>query len=196
MLALHRPFIDEEGIGMAQPEEVTLGRVLLVEYEQMKAEQKGRIGLRDNLLYAMLAATAAVIAATIPSSSHTALLLLLPPISVLLGWTYLVNDEKISAIGRYVRNSLAPRLAEVLGRDVELFGWESAHRQDQRRRSRKGLQLAVDLLAFGIGPGAALIVFWVNGHLTGPLLVISAAETVALVVLGSQITLYADLSSD
>ncbi|MFF1376309.1 hypothetical protein [Streptomyces sp. NPDC058308] len=178
---------------MAEPEEVTLGRVLLVEYEQLKAEQKSRIALRDNLIYAMLAATAAVIAATIPSTSRTALLLLLPPLAVLLGWTYLVNDEKISAIGQYIRSTLSPRLKGVADQSDDVFGWETAHRQDRRRGTRKRLQLAVDLLAFCVSPGAALTVFWVNGHLTWPLLTVSLVESVALVALGVQIALYADL---
>ncbi|MEU6992625.1 hypothetical protein ABZ953_18455 [Streptomyces sp. NPDC046465] len=175
------------------PEEVTPGRVLLAEYEQLKAEQKSRIALRDNLIYAMLAATAAVIAATIPSTSRTALLLLLPPLSVLLGWTYLVNDEKISAIGQYIRGTLSPRLTAMVDQSDDVFGWEAAHRQDRRRVARKRLQLAVDLLAFCFGPAAALTVFWVNGHLTWPLLTVSLAESAGLVALGVQITLYADL---
>ncbi|GHC55838.1 hypothetical protein [Streptomyces flavofungini] len=178
---------------MAQPDEVTLGRVLLTEYEQLKAEQTGRIRLRDNFLYAMLAATAAVIASTMRVGDHLALLLLLPPIALLLGWTYLVNDEKISAIGRHVRTTLAPRLAEVLDADEEILTWESAHRDDHRRGSRKALQLAVDLLAFTVSPLAALTAFWVNGHLTWPLLAVSGAETAAVGVLAWQIVGYADL---
>ncbi|MEU5902081.1 hypothetical protein [Streptomyces venezuelae] len=176
---------------MTEPEEVTPGRVLLVEYEQLKAEQKSRITLRDNLIYAMLAATAAVIAATIPSTSRTALLLLLPPLSVLLGWTYLVNDEKISAIGQYIRTELTPALSAVVGDGV--FGWEAAHRGDRRRGSRKRLQLAVDLLAFCVNPAAALTVFWIHGHLTWPLVTVSLAESAAVVGLGIQIALYADM---
>ncbi|WP_447040751.1 hypothetical protein [Streptomyces sp. DSM 118878] len=178
---------------MAEPDEITPGRVLLVEYEQIKAEQKGRISLRDNLIYAMLAATAAVIAATIPSPSRTALLLLLPPISTLLGWTYLVNDQKISAIGHYVRENLGPQLSAVTEQEGIVFGWEAAHRQDRRRTSRKRLQLAADLLAFCGGSTAALVAFWVNGHLTWILLSVSLLEVAALVVLAIQIGIYADL---
>lgn len=43
---------------------------------------------------------------------------MLPPVSVILGWTYLVNDEKISAIGRYVRGDHADggkRAADAAG---------------------------------------------------------------------------------
>src|SRR5579859_57270 len=91
-------------------EEITAAQVLLVEYEQIKGEQRSRIGFRDNLLYASLVAMAGVVAAALNTKGRADLLLLLPPVSALLGWTYLVNDEKISAIGRYIRTDLAPRL--------------------------------------------------------------------------------------
>jgi hypothetical protein len=77
------------------------GKLLISEYEQVKEEQRARIGFRDNLLYATLASMAAIIGLTLQKAGRVELLLLLPPISVLLGWTYLVKDEKISAIGRY-----------------------------------------------------------------------------------------------
>lgn len=87
--------------------------LLVAEYERIKDEQKSRIGFRDNLIYVTLASMAGVIAAALQPRGHSGLLLLLPPASLVLGWTYLVNDEKISAIGRYIRTDLGPRLAEV-----------------------------------------------------------------------------------
>ncbi len=90
------------------------GQLLLAEYQSVKDEQKARIGFRDNLLYVTLAVVAAVIAAA-AQARQTSMLLALPPVCVVLGWTYLVNDEKISAIGRYVRGELTPRLAAVTG---------------------------------------------------------------------------------
>jgi hypothetical protein len=163
-------------------ERVTLGDLLLAEYQALKEEQRGRIGFRDNLLYAMLAAIAASMAAVLQAKGRLELLLLLPPVSVLLGWTYLANDEKISAAGRYVREELAPRLASLANaspahdsrahtspanvppsgdrEELRVFGWEIVHRAAARRRSRKLLQLAVDLLAFCAIPLAALVVFW------------------------------------
>jgi hypothetical protein len=40
-------------------------------------------------------------------------LLLLPPVSLILGWTYLANDEKISTIGRYIRGECPVRRPET-----------------------------------------------------------------------------------
>lgn len=181
-------------------ENVTVGGLFIAEYEQIKEEQRARIGFRDNLLYATLASMAAIIAATLQTGGHTELLLLIPPVSVLLGWTYLVNDEKISAIGQYVREELAPQLAALAHgsnegqRRVRVFGWEVTHRSDRRRTSRKYLQLAVDLLTFCAAPIAAVLVFWVVGRCPAPLIVVSVLEVAAVTVLALQLVWYADLA--
>jgi hypothetical protein len=172
---------------------VPVGTLLTLEYERLKEEQKTRIGMRDNLIYVTIAAMAVVIAATIQSGGRADLLLLLPPVPFLLGWTYLVNDEKISSIGRYIRHHLAPALAALTGSDIEVFGWEGHHHDDMRRRSRKVMQLVVDLTAFCVVPTAAVVVFWAAGPIHPALLLVSLVETVALGVLASFIVRYAGL---
>ncbi|MFG3100094.1 hypothetical protein ACGFZL_06200 [Streptomyces sp. NPDC048182] len=174
---------------------VTLGVLLLTEYDRLKDEQRGRIAFRDNLIYAMLASAAAVLAAALRSGFEAGFLLILPPVSLLLGWTYLVNDQKISAMGEYIRNTLAPRLASTAGTEEEVFGWETAHRSDTRRVWRKRLQLAADLTAFTVTPAAAITAYLLSGPLTGMLVAITVLEAVAVCVLGLQIVLYADLAS-
>ncbi|MER5476882.1 hypothetical protein ABT026_07850 [Streptomyces sp. NPDC002734] len=177
--------------------------LLVTEYQVIKEEQKARIGFRDNLLYVTLAAVTAVIAAAAQAKS-VVLLLSLPPVCVILGWTYLVNDEKISAIGRYIRTDLGPRLAAALGAPpaaggphvtaaagTELFGWESAHRTDARRGSRKLIQCVVDLSAFCLVPLGGLVLFWVDGDREAALLAVSAVEALSTLVLAWQILLYA-----
>ncbi|MFD3504699.1 hypothetical protein ACFWWT_22965 [Streptomyces sp. NPDC058676] len=173
-------------------QDVTVGQLLLAEYQSVKDEQKARIGFRDNLLYVTLAVVAAVIAAA-AQAEQASMLLALPPVCVVLGWTYLVNDEKISAIGAYVREHLGPRiaaLAEPAG-GFEAFGWETAHRGDTRRKSRKAVQLVIDLTAFCAVPLAALVVFWVDGDGGGLLVVLSGLEALAVTGLASQIVWYA-----
>jgi hypothetical protein len=173
--------------------DVTIGKLLLVEYERLKDEQKTRVTFRDNLIYVNLASMAAVIAAALSAKGHANLLLLLPPVSVLLGWTYLVNDEKVSAIGRYIRHELQPRLATRVDDPDPVFGWERAHRSDARRGSRKLLQFAVDLSTFCVAPFAAIVVFWVCGPRTAPFLVVSIVELLAVLGLAAQITIYRDV---
>ncbi|MEU1627098.1 hypothetical protein ABZ746_17610 [Streptomyces sp. NPDC020096] len=174
---------------------IDTGQLLLTEYEQIKEEQRARIGFRDNLIYATFGVMAAVIGSTLARGTHVEMLLLLPPLSVILGWTYLVNDEKISAVGRYIRDELAPRLQELTPERTEVFGWESAHRRDAHRNSRKRLQLAVDLLTFCAAPLTALVVYWLLGPLRWPLLLVSVAEAALVVGLAIQVVRYADLGS-
>ncbi|SHH94489.1 hypothetical protein [Streptomyces sp. 3214.6] len=169
-------------------QDVGAGQLLLAEYQSVKDEQKARIGFRDNLLYVTLAVVAAVVAAA-AQAKQTSMLLALPPVCVVLGWTYLVNDEKISAIGRYVRGELGPRLEELTGTEAA-FRWEVYHRSDARRPLRKIVQCAVDLLAFCVVPLAALIVYWGGGQVSAGLLVLSLAEAAAVVGLGVFVVLY------
>ncbi|MFI1953191.1 hypothetical protein ACH437_15295 [Streptomyces xinghaiensis] len=180
---------------MTSGADVTLGALLLSEYERLKDEQRGRIAFRDNLVYAMLASAAAVLAAALRSGFESGFLLLLPPVSILLGWTFLINDQKISAMGQYLRGTLAPRLAAAAGTEEEVFGWETAHRGDPRRAWRKRMQLAADLIAFVLTPAAAILTYLLSGPLIAMLVVVSVLEAAATAVLGVQIVLYADLAS-
>ncbi|WP_043268076.1 hypothetical protein [Streptomyces sp. CT34] len=172
---------------------IDTGQLLLAEYEQIKQEQRARIGFRDNLIYATLGVMAAVVGSTLARGGHLELLLMLPPLSVMLGWTYLVNDEKISAVGRYIRDELAPRLKELTPERTKVFGWESAHRRDTHRHSRKRIQLVVDLLTFCVAPLAALTVYWLLGPMQWWLILVSVAEAAMVIGLAIQVVRYADL---
>ncbi|AUY50279.1 hypothetical protein [Streptomyces sp. CB01881] len=178
---------------MSPQEQSVAVQVLLAEYTSIKDEQKQRIGFRDNLIYATLASLAAVLAATLQSGGHPERLLLLPPVTFLLGWTYLINDHKISSIGRYIRGDLAPRLAAVLPGDTTVFGWEASHLRDERRTSRKYLQLASNLLVFCLSSATAIVLFWAHDGNAGWLTAASVAEFAGLAVLASQVVRYADL---
>ncbi|MFI6099764.1 hypothetical protein ACIA8G_29755 [Lentzea sp. NPDC051213] len=175
--------------------DISVAKLLTLEYERLKEEQKTRIGFRDNLVYATLASMAAVVAATLSARGQANLALLLPPVALLLGWTYLVNDEKISAAGRYIRTELTPRLAALLPPGTPVFGWESFHRGDRRRRTRKVLQLAVDLGMFCLAPVAALVVYWASGPRTVVYMTVSVVEALAVAGLAVHLVLYADLTS-
>ncbi|MFH9941022.1 hypothetical protein ACH4OT_17085 [Streptomyces murinus] len=175
-------------------EGITVGRLLLAEYDRVKEEQKTRIGFRDNLIYVTLAAVVTVLIGMTQTHRLT-LLLVLPVATSVLGWTYLANDEKISAIGRYVRTDLGPRLGELVGDQGYMFEWELAHRSDARRRQRKILQCMVDLIIFCALPLVALAAFWCGASVAPLAVVVSALEALAVVVLGAQIVLYAEIAA-
>ncbi|MEU4164535.1 hypothetical protein [Actinoplanes sp. NPDC026670] len=159
------------------------------ELKTLKDEQRERIKLRDNLIYSAVLAIAAVAGGT--RLAGPAVPLLLPPVTLALGWTYLVTDHQISAIGRYLRTDLAPRLAALLGTDV--LRWETAHRTDRRRRQRKSIQLSVDLLVFVVPAAVALAWYWTS-HPTGALIGVSALEAVAVLAAAWQHIAYADIT--
>jgi hypothetical protein len=177
----------------ATDSEITVGKLLLLEYEGIKQEQRDRIGFRDNLLYATLAAIGGVLLAALQSRGEPAVVLLVPVVCVVLGWTYLVNDQKVSAIGQYVRDDLAPRLAAFTPAEAVVFGWEQAHRSDDRRMLRKSLQLGVDLLLFCGSAVIALVVYWCSGRTAPVLLLASIVEAGGIALLATQIVRYADL---
>ncbi|TMR99761.1 hypothetical protein [Nonomuraea basaltis] len=171
-------------------------KALLSEYDALKAEQRQRIGVHGQLLYAMLTAVAGI-TTVIATVGRLELLLLLPLATTVLGWAYVINDHKIAAIGQYVRGRLGPHLVGLVddgSSDIDMFKWERYHRQDPLRPSRKRLQLAVDLAAFCAPPLAALTLLWLLGPYTPVVLIGSAAALAAVVVLATQIIRYADVA--
>lgn len=156
--------------------------VRLAEYGALKAEQTSRIALRDRLMYAALAALAATLALVIQPAGRPYLLLLLPLVCITLGWTYFSNDQKISAIGKYLRRHLAPALGTSDGRAGGSLAWESVHRCDPLRRLDKFTQLAVDLLMFVVPSLLSTVLYWAAGDLRADLFTLSIIE--ALVTLG------------
>lgn len=176
----------------ADPESRELAaRVMLTEYEQLKEEQRSRISTRDNLIYAVLIASAAVASATVANGS--VYLLLLPPGAVLLGWAYLMNDVKVSQLGRYLQAELGPAVAALIPDEGVVFGWE--RRTDPRRNRRKRLQLGADLLAFCLLPVAALIAYWAAGPLSVPLVAVSVLELAGVGLLAVEIARVAEVGA-
>ncbi|MFI6295889.1 hypothetical protein ACIBEJ_30120 [Nonomuraea sp. NPDC050790] len=158
--------------------------LLLLEYEHLKEEQRLRISTRDNLVYTSLGAFALVIAGAIETGA-SAMLTLLPPVCMILGWTYLINDDRITAIGRHIQHAITPELVRLGHPPDGVFTWEHRHRQDPRRGQRKILQLAVDLTLFCLTAFIALCAAWMNApHSTG-LMMLIAVEASGTLVLGA-----------
>ncbi len=166
---------------------------LIEEYKKLKDEQQARIGLRDNLIYVTLAALAAVVAGTFKANFRD-VLLLLPPVCFVLGWTYLVNDQKVTAIGRHLRLVLIPQIQKALGVQAPILSWETEHRTDVRRRTRKLGQLAVDLLTFCVSGVTAILMYWARGAHAPELVAISFVEFALTLFLGYQIVIHSDRS--
>ncbi|MEH2144707.1 hypothetical protein [Nostoc sp.] len=171
--------------------------IFFKEYDKLKSEQAQRIGFRDNLLYVTLGLFGTVVSFAVSNPSNYYALLVIPWVCLILGWTYAVNDEKISSIGKYIRYKLVDKVKEHTGyMDLEtLFGWEIAHRNDKHRKRRKVQQLIVDEITFVFSGMIALSAFWFLVP-QPPLAVtiLSWVELLLLIVLGVEMLIYADLA--
>ncbi len=183
---------------MAETADNKFIEIALHEYDKLKLEQIRRIGFRDNLLYVCFGVYGALFFYAIsgdtnhPNHHHYALLVQ-PWVCLVLGWTYLVNDEKISAIGQYIRLTLSEKISARSGEEV--FGWETEHRDDWLRVPRKYSQLFIDEMTFCGSGWLALMGFWLL-ELKTPLLamIFTVIEAVLLLVLAAWIWRYADVS--
>lgn len=182
--------------GTARSEQAgRLLQVYLTEYQKAKDEQIKRIAFRDNLLYVTLAVIGGVLSLVLAGPGNLPILLAVPPACLVLGWTYLVNDQKISAIGEYIRTALDGRIRSLLEFGGEsLFGWELAHRSDKKRAERKSLQLIIDEITFVLSGLAAVFVFLLrSSRLSVAVISLSVVEILLLLGLAIQIAAYADL---
>ena len=178
--------------------------IYLQEYDKLKNEQIQRVGFRDNLLYVTLALFGTVLAFALGDKANPYGLVVLPWVSLVLGWTYLVNDQKITAIGKYIRYTLVEKIGELTGEAdkgvgaVEsILGWEIVHRNDQRRQRRKIEQLMIDEITFVLSGVVALVAFGIlmSGKTIHPAaLVLGGIELTLLAILGREIFIYADLA--
>lgn len=162
----------------------------LAEFTELKQEQRLRIGTRDGLLYATLAALAGVLGATF-TSRYAACLLLAPPVCLILGWTCNANDVSISAIGAYLSTILEPRLRALADVTHPVFGWELAHLDGPDYKLRKRGQLSIDLMTFVLSPAAAIVGYWIVGPRLPMLTVATAFETALLILLARRIATWA-----
>jgi hypothetical protein len=165
----------EHSVGQADPAAAAaMERVLLAEYSELKREQVDRIGRRDQLMYATMTAAAGVIAAVL---THTgaAGLLLLPPVCLVLGWTYVRNDRHVVQIREYLRGELGPQLEGLAGGPV--LRWENG---SPRRRLT---QVAVEFVTFVVPAWVALAGYaaalYGHAHLSPLLVPAWVAEFVA-----------------
>jgi len=174
----------------------------LNEYIKLKDEQIQRVRFRDNLLYVTLAAFGGIVSYVVSNPSHYYAFLVLPWVCFILGWTYLINDEKISAIGKYFREELSKKIAELIAVEPGLlFGWELAHRSDKWRLSRKIFQFLVDQVTFFVSGVVALGAFCFLAP-AGEILsnwgiwLLFITESILLCSMGIWIFLYADLKKE
>lgn len=168
---------------MTVPERATMTdeptSLQLAEYEQLKGEQRQRMTTRDNMVYATFTALGASAAFGLSDQSHHIVLLVMPLVCYALGWTYLRNNHKIKAIGRYL--------------STLFISWETHRLHENGRRRRKVIQLSVDLIVFVVTGVVAVVLFWRTGQDNVATAVVSIGEVGLLTVLSVEFVLNSDI---
>ena len=126
---------------------------LLTIYEKLKDEQLKRIEFRDHMVYLTLVVIGAVFAFALENSKWVTALLVLPFIVFVLGWMYINNDQKISAISDYCRDILLPKMTSS-------ETWEEYNLNASGRLGRKRIQFFTDLGVFCISGIFALSCYY------------------------------------
>jgi hypothetical protein len=165
--------------------------VHLMEYDKLKDEQLERIRARDSMTYATLVVIAAI-GSGVLQFHLPELLLALPPATVVTGWLRLLDDSKVTQLGRYFATDLSRALRETTG-EQDVLAWESGWRTP-RRRTRKIFTLGMDVLMHA---GPALIAtgcWWAFTHQHHPVYVVAAViDLVLAALLTWQLIAHADL---
>jgi hypothetical protein len=135
----------------------------LLEYEKLKDEQSRRIHFRDNLRYVALVAAALVGSYASSKPEHTQAWLLIPMLSSILGWTYIMNMVQVEKISLYTKKRLRPALGSR-----RIFGWEEFRSTGPSYCVRKAFQIAIDWLTFVV-PAALGLTFFAFSDVDKPL---------------------------
>jgi TRAP-type C4-dicarboxylate transport system permease small subunit len=151
----------------------------LIEYQELKAEQRTRMEIRDKLVYLTFVALGASVWGGY-NNHQPVVFLVVPLVCIALGWIYLRNNEKVSSLGRYLAVSVGA-------------GWETHRVGIKGRRRRKIIQLAVDYMVFIFTGYMALGLFWSSPLDDGALGIISLVEAFTLLGLAVEFGLAADI---
>ena len=157
----------------------------LAEYEQLKLEQTHRLSVRDNLIYVMLTVFGAIISYSLSDPQHHHSLLILPWAALILGWTYLLNDQKVSEIRRYLNTVFISNIKKTCPeKKSDVFGWEAFYGESKYRRLKKFFQLFVNLTVFCFSGIAGLAIYIIKVDLLSkaamPLLMLGSVVMIIL----------------
>ncbi len=165
---------------------------IVKEYEKLKEEQNKRIEFRDNMIYITLGVIGSVFSFILEKPDLKIALLVLPFVCIVLGWTYLMNDEKTSEIGSYLKDILIPKI-EKSKSDASLNvipNWEDYHRNTSNRTKNKIIQLIIDLALFSISALFSIFLFlYLSGDKSCFQIILAGAEVVLIIFLAFQFIL-------
>ncbi|MBK7781009.1 MAG: hypothetical protein IPJ58_09645 [Ardenticatenia bacterium] len=164
--------------------------VYLREYEKLKDEQLSRIGFRDNLIYVTLGVVGGVSSFALSTPRNLAAILVVPWVCFVLGWSYISNDQKVTAIRDYLRGPWRTAVATSSSLQMcRILMWEDESISNHQRSNRMGMQLFTDIATF-IMPGlVAVVTYAFSSHdPTAPVRFIVVADGGLLAILLLRLT--------
>lgn len=170
---------------------------LLKEYEKLKDEQSARLLIASRTTYLSVFLTLLAFCVALSEYQYRIVLLVLPFTGLALGWNYVSNHQKINAIGKYMRTSLLPRIAQTtFGEDTgKASTWEDFIMNEPTKISRALIQFFIDSCVYCFPGAIAIIAFLFNHSVPNHYIVIAAtSQFILLVLLFFQFIKYVDVS--
>ncbi|MFE9321871.1 hypothetical protein ACIHDR_03565 [Nocardia sp. NPDC052278] len=143
----------------------------------LKSEQLERIKQRDTFLNLNVVALGAISAIAMQSPKTGGVWLVGPWITAILGWAYLSNDDKVSAIARHLRAQVAST------------SWEAGHKGLLPRQARLLADALTFILSFTLPTPVAVALYAMTSKGAWPA-VVCAIIAVEVIVTTGLIALY------
>jgi hypothetical protein len=124
-------------------------------FDFLKGEQLERIKQRDAFLNLNIVAVGIVAAIATEGPTRAAAWLAIPWVTVLLGWAYLSNDDKVTAISQHMRAALDP--------SSPLLAWESGPKGFLAPKLRRSAENVVFIVSF-IAPTPVAIALYLSSQ--------------------------------
>ena len=117
----------------------------------LRAEQLERIKQRDGFLNLNVVAVGTVGAISLSSPGRLPAILLIPWATAILGWAYVANDDKVTALGRH--------LYGVLPTHQQTQSWDAGNKGYLPAAVRRSAEVIVFFLSFVVPTPASILIF-------------------------------------
>lgn len=133
----------------------------LAEYELLRKEHERLLQSRQQLLLAVLAASAGFLGvilanqSILSSSSFSTIFLLLPLGFTLLAWWYIRNNYSVLLIELYLLSELKPNIEKIIGNEALL--WANFQWEEESSEAGRFIVFTQTLSKLGLVQGSAIV---------------------------------------
>ena len=142
----------------------------------LKAEQLERIKLRDTFLNLNIVALGLITAIAVQGQRQAAAWLVVPWLMAIMGWAYLSNDDKITAIARHLKTTPDAQTTAL--------SWEVSQKGLLPPWVRRVAETVVFLLSFVLPIPVSIALYATASLAAWPLVVVIAVTIEVIVIAG------------